>query len=168
MCGNWLTCNNHIIKIRFMSFICQIPSTLKTCDTITIYKSFLQLRETPLEDFNHVSVSSFNKFLIVVWNIQRLWNFKSRIFFFFVAIVLEFWTIEELFGANCRFIDKFCRNQLTCSNHVIWISFMPFICQIPLTLKMCDIIISPFFFSSSFLRETPLESQKVRKSSYSN
>ena len=80
-------------------------------------------------------------------------------FFFFVAIVLEFWTIEELFGANCRFIDKFCRNQLTCSNHVIWISFMPFICQIPLTLKMCDIIISPFFF---FLRETPLKSQKIR------
>ena len=33
------------------------------------------------------------------------------------AIVLEFWIMEELFGANCRFIDKFCRNQLTCSNH---------------------------------------------------
>ena len=108
------------------------------------YKSFLLLREAPLEaleDFNHVSVSSFDKSLIIFWNIQRLWKFKSRIFFVFLfAVVLEFWIIEELFGANCRFINKFCRNQLTCSNHVIWISFISFICQIPLTLKMCDIV----------------------------
>ena len=79
-------------------------------------------------------------------------------FFSLFAVVLEFWTIKELFCANCRFINKFFRNQLTCSNHVIWIILISFICQIPLTLKMCDIIRSPFFF----LRETPLESQKIR------
>ena len=112
--------------------------------------------KTPLEDFNHVSISNFDKSLIIFWNIQRLWKFKSWNFLFSLfVVVLEFWTIEELFCANCKFKNKFCRNQLTCSNHVIWIIFISFICQIPLTLKTCDIIRSPFFF----LRETPLESQ---------
>ena len=81
-------------------------------------------------------------------------NSSLAIFFSLFAVVLEFWTIKELFCANCRFINKFCRNQLTCSNHVIWIILISFICQIPLTLKMCDIIRSPFFFKGNTIRKS--------------
>ena len=119
-----------VLFISFLIFpvklIFLVNQFLKTCDTTTSH--FLLLRETPLEaleDFNHVNVSSFDKSLIIFWNIQRLWKFKSLIFFgFFFVVVLEFWILEELFGANCRFKNKFFRNQLTCSNHYIRVSFI--------------------------------------------
>ena len=99
---------------------------------------FIFFKETPLEKFNHISI------LTSLWSLfgtsKDFENSSLVIFFFFVCY--SFWILDyiRIVWWNCRVIDKMCGNWLTCNNHIIKISFMSFICQIPLTLKTCDTI----------------------------
>ena len=71
-------------------------------------ESFFFFEETPLEDFNHISI------LTSLWSLfgtsKDFENSSLEFVFPLFAIVSEFWTIWELFDANCKVIDKICGN----------------------------------------------------------
>ena len=117
----------------FKSIICQISSVLKMCDTFRSLFFFL-VEETPLEDFNHISI------LTSLWSLFGTSKIQVSGFFFFVRYSFRILDYIRIVWWNCQVIDKMCGNWLTCNNHVIKISFTSFICQIPSTLKTCDTI----------------------------